>query len=86
VTKIMQYLKTHGERLDFEIAAAMDMPLSSVREQVTALQATGAVITFNLIRFRDGVRQEAWVCRVSGYIPRPAPGPKEKSQRTEAWS
>ena len=50
-----------------------------VRQRITALAATGAVITCNLTRFEKGQRMEAWQCRVSGYVPPLAPGRKAKA-------
>lgn len=76
--EILQSLKKHGERLDSEIAKEMGMPLATVRQHVAGLAATGAVITCNLTRFENGNRIEAWLCRVSGYIPPAAPGRKPK--------
>ena len=61
-----------------EIAKEMGMPLATVRQRLTGLAATGAVITCNLTRFEGGKRIDAWQCRVSGYIPPVAPGRKAK--------
>ena len=74
----LQCLKKYGQRLDLELAKEMGMPLATVRQQLAGLAATGAVITCNLTRFEGGKRIEAWQCRVSGYVPPPAPGRKAK--------
>ena len=86
MTQILQYLKKHGPRLDLEIAKAMGMPLETVRQRVAGLRATGDVITCDLTRFEEGKPIQAWICRVSGYTPPPAPGRKSKraSAVTEA--
>ena len=76
MVNVLQCLKKYGQRLDSEIALEMGIPLAAVRKQLTGLAATGAVITCNLTRFENGRRIDAWVCRVSGYIPAPAPGRK----------
>lgn len=78
MTKILQCLKKHGERLDSEIAKETGMPLAAVREGAAGLAATGAVITCALTRFEKGKRIDAWLYRVSGYIPPAAPGRKAK--------
>jgi DNA-binding IclR family transcriptional regulator len=76
MTKILQYLQKHGQRLDSEIATETGMPLATVRQHVAGLAATGAVITCKLTRFDNGKRTDALVCRVSGYVPPLAPGRK----------
>jgi len=76
MTDILECLKKHGQRLDFEIARETGVPLATVRERLIALAATGAVITCRLTRFENGARIEAMQCRVSGYIPPLAPGRK----------
>ena len=76
--EILQCLKKYGQRLDLEIAKEMGVPLATVRRRIAGLEATGAVITCNLTRFENGERIDAWQCRVSGYIPPPAPGRKAK--------
>jgi predicted ArsR family transcriptional regulator len=78
VTEILQCLKKHGQRLDLEIAKEMNVPLATVRQQLTGLAATGAVIMCKLTRFERGKRIDAWQCRVSGYVPSLAPGRKPK--------
>jgi predicted ArsR family transcriptional regulator len=79
LTQILQYLKKHGPRLDAEIAKATGMPLETVRKRVASLRATGDVITCDLTRFEQGKPIQAWICRVSGYIPPHAPGRKAKA-------
>jgi predicted ArsR family transcriptional regulator len=75
---VLECLKEHGQRLDLEIAAEIGLPLAIVREQLTSLAATGAVIMCNLTRFEKGKRIDAWQCRVAGYVPPLAPGRKPK--------
>ena len=73
---VLECLKKYGQRLDLEIAKEIGMPLAMVRKRLTSLAASGAVITCTLTRFDKGQRIEAWECRVSGYVPPPAPGRK----------
>jgi predicted ArsR family transcriptional regulator len=79
VIETLQCLKKYGQRLDLEIAKEMGVPLAQVRQRLAGLAATGEVVTCNLTRFESGKRIDAWQCRVSGYIPPPAPGRKAKS-------
>jgi len=76
--EVLNCLKKHGQRLDSEIAKEIGVPLATVRQQLTGLAASGAVILCNLTRFEKGERFDAWQCRVSGYIPPLAPGRKAK--------
>lgn len=74
--EILDCLKKYGQRLDLEIAKETGVPLETVRQSLTALAASGAVITCSLTRFEKGKRIDAWQCRVSGYVPPLAPGRK----------
>ena len=78
LTEILHCLKKHGQRLDLEIAAETGVPLAKVREDLAALSATGAIITCNQTRFEHGKRIDGLLCRMSGWIPPPAPGRKAK--------
>ena len=77
--EILQCLKKHGQRLDFEIAQETGVPLVTVRRRLAELTATGKVIMCNLTRFENGKPIDAWQCRVSGYVPPVAPGRKSKA-------
>jgi predicted ArsR family transcriptional regulator len=79
MVEILQCLKKYGQRLDLEIAKEMGVPLATVRQRLSGLAATGAIVTCHLTRFEGGKRIEAWQCRVSGYVPPPAPGRKAKT-------
>ena len=78
MVEVLECLKKYGQRLDLEIARELKMPLATVRERISGLAATGAVITCSLTRFEGGKRIDAWQCRVSGYVPPQAPGRKAK--------
>lgn len=77
--EILQCLKKHGQRLDFEIAQETGVPLATVRRRLADLTATGKVIMCSLTRFENGKSIDAWQCRVSGYVPPVAPGRKSKA-------
>jgi len=74
----MKCLKEHGQRLDLEIAREIGMPLATVRQQLTVLADSREAIVCKTIRFENGKKIEAWQCRVSGFVPPPAPGRKPK--------
>ena len=76
MVEVLACLRKHGQRLDVEIAKEIGVPLATVRTGLADLAATGAVIMCSLTRFEKGKRLDAWQCRVSGYVPPPAPGRK----------
>ncbi len=80
MTETLQCLKKHGQRLDLEIAKEMRVPLSTVRQHLTALAERREAIVCKTIQFENGRQFEAWQGRVSGFIPVPAPGRKPKSK------
>jgi predicted ArsR family transcriptional regulator len=73
---ILQHLKKHGQLADWEIASAMDLSLSSVRDCLMQLSAKGDVSQCTVIRFLDGKPIEGMLCRIAGTIPPKAPGRK----------
>ena len=78
LTEILDFLRKQGERLDSEIAEEMGIPLETVRQRLSALAASGVVVTCNLTRYKDGERVDGWLCRISGFIPPAAYGRKPK--------
>ncbi len=80
--EVLNCLKKHGQRLDSEIAKEIGVPLATVRQQLTGLAASGAVIMCSVTRFENGKRLDAWQCRVSGYVPPLAAGRKAKATTT----
>jgi hypothetical protein len=75
-TKVLEHLKKHGQLLDFDIAAAINMPLADVRASLTELSARGDISRCSVTSYVKGKAIEGFQCRISGYIPRPAPGRK----------
>ena len=71
-------LKKYGQRLDLELAKETGVPIAKVRQRLAELSATGAIITCTLTRFEHGKRIDALLCRMSGWVPPPAPGRKAK--------
>ena len=78
--EILKYLNTHGERLDTEIAEDMGLSLAKVHLQMSALSADGEIMTCHTIRFVKGKQVEGISCRISGHIPKAAPGRKSRVQ------
>lgn len=78
--EILHYLKSHGERLDTEIAAATGISLANVRLHLAELAAKGEIMACHSIRFEKGKKIEGISCRLAGYIPPAAPGRKSKAQ------
>ena len=78
--EILQYLKTHGERLDTEIAAATGISLANVHIHLSELAAKGEIMVCHSTRFEKGKKIEGVSCRLAGYIPPAAPGRKSKAQ------
>ncbi|HEY3564405.1 MAG TPA: ArsR family transcriptional regulator [Casimicrobiaceae bacterium] len=79
MSDVLQCLKKHGQRLDLEIAEETRVPLAAVRERLSELSAAGAVVMCRLTRYEGATTIEAWQCRLSGYVPAPAPGRKPKA-------
>jgi hypothetical protein len=79
---VLACIRKHRERLDFEILAETGLPVSVVREHGAALVASGAVIACEVTRFDSGAPIDAWLYRVAGYIPPPAPGRRTKQATT----
>jgi hypothetical protein len=77
---ILKYLKTHGERLDTEIAGAIGVSVANVRTQLADLAAKGEVMACLSTRYEKGKKIEGIKCRLAGYIPPAAPGRKSKAQ------
>lgn len=76
---ILQYLKSHGEQLDTEIAGATGIALANVRRYLSELANNGEVMTCHSIRFEKGKKVEGISGRLVGYVPPAAPGRKPKS-------
>jgi hypothetical protein len=75
-TPILQYLKKHGQKIDWEIAAATSISLTHVRDTLIALSKLGEISRCIVTRFSDGKPVEGMQCRIAGTIPPQAPGRK----------
>jgi predicted ArsR family transcriptional regulator len=81
MTETLQCLKKYGQRLDLEIAKEMRVPLSLVRQHLTALSERREAIVCKTIQFQNGRQFEAWQGRVSGFVPPASPGRKPKPKK-----
>jgi len=78
---ILNFLKANGQRSETEIAEALKMPITRVRNHVAQLSSTGDIICCSLTRFQDGKRIDGVSCRLSCYTPPPARGRKPGAKR-----
>lgn len=80
MNEILQYLKSHGEQLDAEIAAATGLSLADAHRRLSDLAANGQVVAYHSIKFDQGKKIEGIICRLTGFIPPAAPGRRSKAQ------
>ena len=73
-------MNKYGQRRDLEIAEEMRVPLATVRRGLSELSANGSVVMCAVTRYEGTKTIEAWQCRVSGFVPAPAPGRKAKAK------
>lgn len=78
--KIHTYLKSRGEQLDAEIAAATRIPLEDVRVYLSEMSKRGDIIACHSTRFINGRKIEGMLCRVAGFTPPASPGRKPKAK------
>jgi len=78
MNEILNYLKTHGEQLDKEIAVAAGVSLNKARIYLSELAAKGEVVACHSIKFENGKRIEGMKCRLAGHPPPTTPGRKSK--------
>ena len=74
--EIIECLRKHGQRLDFEIAEETGIAVAHVRERLAVMASTGAVIACNVTRFEQGKPNDACLYRLSGYSPPRSAGRK----------
>ena len=78
---ILQYLKANGEQLDVDLASALSIPISRLRQLVVELSAAGDVICCQPPRFIEGRIVEGTSWRLSCVLPAPARGRKPAAAR-----
>ncbi|MDA8094228.1 MAG: ArsR family transcriptional regulator [Betaproteobacteria bacterium] len=75
---IFEHIKKHGQVCDAEIASALGLGLTEVRNSLSDLSAARQISCCSVTRFKNGNSVEEILCRISGYIPPAAPGRKPK--------
>lgn len=73
---ILEFLKANGQRMDSEIADALKLPVSKIKNHMADLKSTGDIICCHVTRFDSGKPVEGISCRLSCYTPPPARGRK----------
>jgi predicted transcriptional regulator len=76
MNEILQFLKKHGERTDREIADALGIPLADMQLQLAELASKNQVMLCQSTKFVKGKEIKATICRIAGFTPPAAPGPK----------
>ena len=76
MNEILQYLKAHGEILDTEIAEVTGFSLDVIRLHLVELATNNEVMICQSTRYVQGLKMESMSCRISGFIPKAAPGRK----------
>jgi DeoR/GlpR family transcriptional regulator of sugar metabolism len=80
MNEILQYLKTHGERLDAEIAEALGLSLAIAQSYLSELTERREIMSCHSIKFVNGKKIEGTNYRIAGFIPKAKPGAKSKVQ------
>ena len=65
MNEILTYLKTHGERLDVDIAKAVGISLDQTRTHLAQLTAEREVMMYHSTRFEEGEKIEGVRCRLN---------------------
>lgn len=72
--QILKYLKTYGQKLDSELAAALGISLRDARVSLSNLSVQGEITTCSVTRFSGAKPVEGILCRVAASIPPRSPG------------
>lgn len=78
--RIIDYLKTSGEKFDSVIADAMGIPLDKTREYLSVLSVSGELMFCHTIRFIGEHKIDCMSYRIAGYLFRNKPGAKTTAQ------
>jgi transcription initiation factor IIE alpha subunit len=78
-SEVLDCVRRHRERYDFEISAEMSTPLDTVRRLGAELVSARSVIACMVTRYADGDPTDAWLYRIAGFTPPPAPGRKARA-------
>ncbi|MFN8840352.1 MAG: hypothetical protein ACK5XG_16505 [Burkholderiales bacterium] len=75
---VLDVVRKHRERFDFEISAEMAAPLDTVRTLGAELVSKHSVIACIVTRYEGGDPTDAWLYRIAGFVPPAAPGRKAR--------
>lgn len=64
-TSIIDFLQASGEKMEAEIATALQMPMALVQSHLAQLATAGDVICCKVIRYRGGKKIEGTSYRLS---------------------
>lgn len=76
--EILRYLKTHGERIDTEIAKTAGISLAETRIHLLEFVAKGEVVACHSTRVVEGRKTEGTTYRLAGCVPIGSPGRKSR--------
>ena len=62
---IVDYLQVNGEKMEAEIAKALQLPIAQVQDHLAQLSVKGEVICCKVTRYLDGKRIEGTSYRLS---------------------
>lgn len=82
MNEILQYLKTHGERLYAEIGEALGITLVKAQCYLPELTDKREIMTCHSIKFVNGKKVEGMTYRIAGFIPKAKPGSKSGAVKT----
>ena len=63
--EIIDYLQINGEKMEVEIAKALQLPIAQVQGHLSQLSSTGEVICCKVTRYLDGKMVEGTSYRLS---------------------
>ncbi len=66
---IIKCLKKHGQLLDREISNETGIPLSTVRDSLSALSQSGEISHCDVTRYENGKPVKGALCRIAGFAP-----------------
>ncbi len=81
---ILKYLKTHGQKLDTEIAEALDVPIEQLHLHIATLSALGDISKCTVTRFNGGIETKSILCRPAAFTPPRSAGRTPASHRPAA--
>ena len=63
---IVEFLQLNGEKMESEIATALQLPMAQIQSQLAQLSVAGDVICCKVTRYGEGTKVEGTSYRLSG--------------------